>query len=127
MLIAGGPRLTTDARIPVGDGTIPDSAMFKRAGRAAAALHAVPASSKEHHDKQDVSLPTWAGKLRGKKLGCFIIDVPMGLQGDTAWSLQQVIAVVKSIEQRCTPPYTIVLYSLYSMYDVQRALDEADP
>lgn len=50
----------------------------------------------------------------------------MGLHGDVAWSLNQVITLVKSIEQWCAPPYTIVLYSLYSMSEVQRALVEAE-
>lgn len=50
-------------------------------------------------EKQDVFLPTWAEKLKGRRLGCFIIDAPMGLHGDVAWSLNQVITVVKSIEQ----------------------------
>ena len=77
-------------------------------------------------EKQDVFLSTWAEKLKGRRLGCFIIDAPMGLHGDSAWSLNQVITLVKSIEQWCTPPYTIVLYSLHSMSDVQRALVEAE-
>ncbi|DBB03148.1 TPA: hypothetical protein ACH3X1_013378 [Trebouxia sp. C0004] len=77
-------------------------------------------------EKQDVLLPTWAEKLKGRRLGCFIIDAPMGLRGDAAWTLTQVISVVGSIEQWCTPPYTIVLYSLYGLNEVQRALDEAD-
>ncbi|KAL0018273.1 hypothetical protein WJX77_002162 [Trebouxia sp. C0004] len=77
-------------------------------------------------EKHDVFLPTWAEKLKGRRLGCFIIDAPMGLHDEGAWTLTQVISLVKSIELWCTPPYTIVLYSLYNLGKVQRALDEAD-
>ena len=46
----------------------------------------------------------------------------MGLMGDIAWSLDQLVALILLISNTFTPPYTIVIFSLYGMGEVQRAL-----
>lgn len=46
----------------------------------------------------------------------------MGLQGDTPWTLEQLVALLKQILITFTPPFTIVIYSQYSVGEVQRAL-----
>ena len=45
----------------------------------------------------------------------------MGLHGDTAWTLEELVSVIVLINRTFTPPYTIVIYSLYSMGELQRA------
>ena len=50
----------------------------------------------------------------------------MGLHGQTAWSLEEVVQLIRTIHSCFTPPYTIVIYSLYSMGEVQRALAAAE-
>ena len=46
----------------------------------------------------------------------------MGLQGDTPWTLEQLVALLKQILITFTPPFTIVIYSQYGVGEVQRAL-----
>ena len=46
----------------------------------------------------------------------------MGLQGDTPWSLEQLVALLMQIHDSFTPPFTIVIFSQYSLGEVQRAL-----
>ena len=45
----------------------------------------------------------------------------MSLHGDTAWTLEELVSVIVLINRTFTPPYTIVIYSLYSMGELQRA------
>lgn len=61
--------------------------------------------------------------MQAKPVGCFLIDAPMGLQGDSAWTLEELVSLVMLINSTFTPPFTIVIYSLYSMGEVQRALN----
>ncbi|KAL0032741.1 hypothetical protein WJX79_007095 [Trebouxia sp. C0005] len=76
----------------------------------------------------DTLLPTWTRGIQAKAVGCFIIDAPMGLLGDTAWTLEQLVSVILQINCTFTPPFTIVIYSLYGMGELQRALaDQASP
>ncbi|KAL0030498.1 hypothetical protein WJX79_010792 [Trebouxia sp. C0005] len=76
----------------------------------------------------DTLLPTWTRGIQAKAVGCFIIDAPMGLLGDTAWTLEQLVSVILQIKCTFTPPFTIVIYSLYGMGELQRALaDQASP
>ena len=46
----------------------------------------------------------------------------MGLHGDTPWSLEQLCNLITEIQSGFNPPYTIVIYSQYSLGEVQRAL-----
>ena len=72
----------------------------------------------------------WRNEVEGKHVGCFIIDPPMGLASKTGsfndkrWELEDLINLVTFIASTCAAPYTIVLYSIYSIYEVQQALEE---
>ena len=49
----------------------------------------------------------------------------MGLNGQPAFNLDQVIQLIKLIHGLFDPPYAIILYSLSGMGEVQRGVDEA--
>ena len=70
-------------------------------------------------------MPTWTRSVQSLSVGCFLIDAPMGLHGDAAWTLDQLVALIVLITNTFSPPYTIVIYSLYSMGEVQLALAAA--
>ena len=73
-------------------------------------------------EKEDILLSTWTRHVQSRSVGCFLLDAPMGLQGDTPWTLEQLVALLMQIHDSFTPPFTIVIFSQYSLGEVQRAL-----
>ena len=71
-------------------------------------------------------MPTWTRAVVTKDVGSFLIDAPMGFDGHPAWSLDQLVGVIRIIQATFTPPYSIIIYSLYGMGEVQRGLKAAD-
>ena len=49
----------------------------------------------------------------------------MGLDGQPAFTLDQITQLIKLIHGTYDPPYSIIIYSLYSMGEVQRSVEEA--
>ena len=49
----------------------------------------------------------------------------MGLDGQPAFTLDQITQLIKLIHGIYDPPYSIIIYSLYSMGEVQRGVEEA--
>lgn len=45
---------------------------------------------------------------------------------DDYWSLKDLLGLITYIQATCHPPYTIVLYSLFSMHTVQQALKKRE-
>ena len=46
----------------------------------------------------------------------------MGLVGEEAWTLDQLIKLIRFIHTHFTPSYTIVVYTIFSLSQVQQAL-----
>lgn len=74
--------------------------------------------------------PAWIDQLQDRPVGCFILDPPMDPQQDMSnssqhWSLTDIMKTVNVIDQSFHNEYSIILYSLYSMIEVQAALKEA--
>ena len=67
------------------------------------------------HQKVAFKLPFLGGILMKT-------NPPMGLHGDTPWSLEQLRNLITEIQSGFNPLYTIVIYSQYSLGEVQRAL-----
>ena len=74
-------------------------------------------------EKQSVHTPAWVNSLQKKDVGSFIVDAPMGLDGQPAFTLDQITQLIKLIHGTYDPPYSIIIYSLYSMGEVQRSVD----
>ena len=55
-------------------------------------------------EKEDVLLSTWTRHVQSSSVGCFLQDAPMGLQGDTPWTLEQLVALLTQIHDSFTPP-----------------------
>lgn len=74
-----------------------------------------------------MQLSAWTNSLEGLKVGCFILDPPMGLRKNTTgWSMRDIMKTVNVIDQSFRNEYSIILYSMYSMASVQAAL-KLDP
>ena len=72
--------------------------------------------------KADTLRPSWTQSLESRVVGCFLLDTPMGGDGQQAWSLEELVGDIQIIHSTFTLPYSIIIYSLYSMGEVQRAL-----
>lgn len=73
----------------------------------------------------NVQTSAWTELLQGVKVGCFILDPPMGLKKDTPrWSLRDIMTTVNVIDVTFKNEFSIILYSMYSMAQVQEALEE---
>lgn len=75
-------------------------------------------------EKQNALLPSWTKFVIGKSVGTFFVDTPMGLKGDDAWTLGQLVDLIMQIHSTFTPPFVIVIYTQYGMTEVQRALGQ---
>ena len=72
----------------------------------------------------------WAHLLRKAdepfKVGCFILDppLPLGLSDDSddAWDLDTVLRTVAVVCGSFRPPFSIIIYSTWSMREMQVAL-----
>lgn len=69
----------------------------------------------------------WTKFLEDCKVGCFILDLPMGLRKNSSgWSLRDIMQTINVIDQSFQNEYNIILYSMHDMAAVQEALTQ-DP
>ena len=76
--------------------------------------------------------PQWSHLIKGKRVGLVIIDPPLGVgkpsnrYNDEPWSMETTVKLLMFLKSRLVPPYTVVLYTLFSMAELQKALQAAD-
>lgn len=63
-----------------------------------------------------------------RKIGCFILDPPMGLQkagegaSDEPWGLDNALKAINLVFSSCPAPFTIAMFSLWDLATTQTAL-----
>lgn len=63
-----------------------------------------------------------------RKIGCFILDPPMGLQkagegaSDEPWGLDNALKAINLVFSSCPAPFTIAMFSLWDLATMQTAL-----
>ena len=76
-------------------------------------------------EEANVQMAGWVSYLQECKVGCFILDPPMGLgKNAPGWSLCDIMKTINVIDVSFGGEFTIILYSMYSMVSVQDALTE---
>ena len=76
-------------------------------------------------EEANVQMAGWVSYLQECKVGCFILDPPMGLgKNALGWSLCDIMKTINVIDVSFGGEFTIILYSMYSMVSVQDALTE---
>ena len=67
-------------------------------------------------EEANVQTFAWTKHLEDCKVGCFILDPPLGLRtNSSAWSLRDIMKTINVIDLSFHNEYSIILYSLYSM------------